>query len=131
MAAHQLQYSVLPGKFAVCRLVPNSTVPEWASESKFFAIARTANELSIVCAEELVPPGVQAESGWACIQLQGPFPFEMTGVLAAILNPLAAAGIGVFAVSTFDTDYVLIKADRLHAAEEGLQQAGQERISET
>jgi hypothetical protein len=87
--------------------------------------------VSIVCAEELVPGEIHAEKDWACIQLQGPFPFEMTGVLAAILNPLASAGIGIFAVSTFDTDYVLIKADRLRAAEQVLQQAGHERISES
>jgi hypothetical protein len=89
-----------------------------------FCITRTADELSVVCAEEHVPSGVQAEDGWNCIQLQGPFPFEMTGVLTSILNPLAAAGIGVFAMSTFDTDYVLVKADRLQAAQDALRLAG-------
>ena len=131
MAAHQLKYSVVPGKLAVCRLDPDSEIPAWAAASKFFSITRSANELSIVCAENLVPPGIQAEKDWACLQLQGPFPFEMTGVLAAILNPLAAAGIGIFAVSTFDTDYVLVKADRLHATEEALQRAGHKRIAES
>jgi hypothetical protein len=64
---------------------------------------------------------------WAAIRLQGPFPFEMTGVLAAILNPLAASEIGIFALSTFDTDYILVKADRLLAAECALNQAGHEK----
>lgn len=76
----------------------------------------------------MVPPGARAESGWACLQLHGPFPFAMTGILAAILNPLAEAGIGIFAVSTFDTDYVLIQEARLQAADLALQQAGHRRI---
>jgi hypothetical protein len=75
-----------------------------------------------------VPAGVRAELDWAAIRLQGPFPFEMTGVLAAILNPLAAEGIGIFAISTFDTDYVLVKAERVHAADDALRRAGHERV---
>ncbi len=130
MTAHQLRYSVLPGKFAICRFSPDSAIPEWASGSKFFSITRTTDELSIVSPEELVAPGIQAEKGWACLALQGPFPFEMTGVLAAVLHPLAGAEIGIFAISTFDTDYVLIKEDSLRTAEETLRQAGLERISE-
>jgi hypothetical protein len=126
--AHQLRYAVLPGRFAICRLNPDAAVPEWATASKFFSITRTANELSIVGEQERVPEGVPSESGWACLRLEGPFPFELTGVLAAILNPLARAGIGIFAISTFDTDCILIKSDRLLSAEEALRQAGHERI---
>jgi len=130
LAGHQLRYSVLPGRFAICRLTPDAAVPEWATASKFFSITRTANELSIVGEQERVPAGVPSESGWACLRLEGPFPFELTGVLAAILDPLARAGIAIFAVSTFDTDCILIKGDRLPSAEEALRQAGHERISE-
>jgi hypothetical protein len=129
LAAHQLRYSVLPGRYAVCRLAPDAAVPEWATRSKWFSITRTANELSIVGEQERVPEGVLSESGWACLRLEGPFPFELTGVLAAVLNPLAAAGIGIFAVSTFDTDCILIKADRIESAEEALRQAGHQRIA--
>ena len=120
--------SVRPATLAICRLPPASAIPEWATASSWFSITRTADELSIICEQELVPNDVQAETGWACIQLQGPFPFDMTGVLAAVLNPLAAAGIGIFAISTFDTDCILVKADRLQAAEKALRQAGHERI---
>jgi hypothetical protein len=123
-----LRYSVLEGRFAVCRLAPDSAIPAWATEPGFFSITRTANELSIVCEGKRVPVGVQAELDWATIQLQGPFPFEMTGVLAAILNPLATEGIGIFAISTFDTDYVLVKAERVQAADDALRRAGHERI---
>jgi hypothetical protein len=128
LAAHRLRYAVLPGRFAVCRLTPDAAVPEWAMASKFFSITRTANELSIVGEQEHIPAGVLCESGWACIRLEGPFPFALTGVLAAILNPLARAGIAIFAVSTFDTDCILIKSDRWPSAEEALRQAGHERI---
>jgi len=124
---NRLRYSVLEGRFAVCRLAPDAAIPEWASGVHFLSITRTANELSIVCEQEFVPAAIHAESDWACLQLQGPFPFEMTGVLAAILNPLAAAEVGIFAVSTFDTDYVLVKADRLQAAKDALHNAGHER----
>lgn len=128
MAAHRLKYSVLPGRFAVCRLDPTVTIPEWASASKFFSITRTADELSVVCDENCASNEAQSEGGWACIQLQGPFPFQMTGVLAAILNPLAAAGIGIFALSTFNTDYILVKANALSAAERALQLASHKKI---
>lgn len=121
---HVLEYSVLPARFAVCRLRWDSALPEWANASTFLSITRTADELSVVCDENCVPKDVRAEGGWACIQLQGPFPFQMTGVLAAILNPLAAAEIGIFAISTFDTDYILVKAEQLQAAKDALSVAG-------
>jgi hypothetical protein len=108
---------------------PETTIPEWATSSKFFSITRSADELSVVCDETRVPVGTQAEGGWACIHLHGPFPFQMTGVLAAILNPLAATEIGIFAVSTFDTDYILIKSDKVQAAEQALRAAGHERVA--
>ena len=94
-----------------------------------FTISRTTDELSIVCLAIYVPSQVQAEADWACMKLQGPFPFDMTGVLAAFLNPLADTGIGIFAISTFDTDYVLVKADRLGEALATLDRAGHTRVS--
>ena len=123
-----LRYSVLDGRFAVCRLAPDSPVPEWAMKPRFLSVTRTPEELSIVCAERDIPPDVQAQAGWACLQFEGPFPFEMTGVLASILNPLADAKVGIFAISTYDTDYVLIQADQLAAADEALRLAGHERV---
>ena len=124
VSTHRLRYSVLPARFVVCHLAPNSAIPAWATASQFFSITSTADELSVVCDENSVPKNVQAERGWACIQLQGPFPFQMTGVLTAVLNPLAAAEIGIFAVSTFDTDCILIKSNHLQAAKAALLQAG-------
>ena len=128
---HRFRYSVLQGRFAVCRLASDAAVPEWVAGAHFQSITRTANELSIVCEQSLVPVTIHAECDWVCLQLQGPFPFEMTGVLAAILNPLADAEVGIIAVSTFDTDYVLVKEDRLQAAKDALLRAGHERIAAT
>jgi uncharacterized protein len=89
---------------------------------------RTREELSIVCEHRLVPVGVPTEGGWVAFQLLGPFPFALTGVLASFLEPLAAASISVFALSTFDTDYVLVKHDALAAAEAAVQAAGHQEI---
>jgi len=125
----KLRYSVLETVLAVCRLGQATPVPEWSLRAGFFSITRTADELSVVCAEAHVPSEIHAEPGWACLQLQGPFPFSMSGVLAAFLEPLAEAGIGIFAISTFDTDYVLVKADRLTDTIAKLEQAGHTRIA--
>lgn len=124
----KIRYSVLEGTFAVCRLAPTVPVPEWALRPGFLSITRTAEELSLVCAEAHVPAGIPAEFGWSCLQLEGPFPFAMSGVLAAFINPLAEAGIGIFAVSTFDTDYILVKADSLRTTIAKLEEAGHTRI---
>ena len=123
----KIRYSVLEGTFAVCRLAPTVAIPEWALRAGLFSITRTAEELSLVCPETHVPAGIPAEYGWACLQLQGPFPFAMSGVLAAFIEPLAEAGIGIFAISTFDTDCVLVKTDRLATTIAKLEQAGHMR----
>lgn len=88
----------------------------------------TEDEVSIVCEERQVVAGVRAEKGWVGLQLEGPFPFTMTGVLASFLQPLAEAGIPVFAVSTFNTDYVLIKGEHLELAQKALGEAGHEIV---
>jgi uncharacterized protein len=95
----------------------------------FFCVARTADELSIVCEEDRVPDGVTSEKDWVALRLEGPFPFSMTGVLASFIQPLADAAIPIFAISTFDTDYVLIKRETLSAAILALGNAGHEQQS--
>jgi hypothetical protein len=96
--------------------------------SGFFCVTHTSDELSIVCEESRVPAGVRAEMGWAALKLQGPFPFAMTGVLTSFLQPLADAGIAIFVVSTFDTDYVLMKREKVEQAIEALGTAGHKMI---
>jgi hypothetical protein len=107
---HRLTLTVLPDTFAVCRLDAVAAVPTWATSSSFFSVTRTAEELSVVCLQSLVPDGIRCERDWRCIQLAGPIPFSTVGVLASLVQPLAEAGISVFAVSTFDTDSLLVKA---------------------
>src|SRR5262249_23317011 len=99
--------TLLSGTFAVCRLEPGATLPAWAVAGSFFSITRTTDALSIVCDQAVVPDGVRSERGWRCLKLAGPIPFSTVGVLASLVGPLADAGISVFAISTFDTDYYL------------------------
>jgi uncharacterized protein len=115
---------IVPGEYAVCRLEPNTAVPDWAWTGEFVSVSRTAQELSVVCAADAAPEGVKLERGWACLKLLGPFDFALTGILASVLEPLRDAGIGIFAVSTFDTDYVLVKAAQLEASLGALEKAG-------
>ena len=120
---HQL--TLLPDTFAICRLDAGAAIPAWAATaSSFFAITRTVEELSIVCLQAAVTDGIRCERDWRCFKLAGPIPFTTVGVLASIVQPLAEARISVFAVSTFDTDYLLVKATDLQRATDALQQGG-------
>jgi hypothetical protein len=122
--SHQLTLRLLPQKFAVCRLAADSSIPQWAQRGAVFSLTRTTDELSIVCEGKYVPGSVKAEKEWRCFKLQGPFPFEMTGVLASVLQPLAEAGVSIFAISTYDTDYVMVKEPSLTKAAKVLTAAG-------
>jgi hypothetical protein len=108
---HSWTLAILPDTFAVCRLGADAAIPTWATASSFFSITRTAEELSVVCLQSLVPDGIRCERDWWCVQLAGPIPSSAVGVLASLVRPLAEAGVSVFAVSTFDTDYLLVKAE--------------------
>jgi uncharacterized protein len=105
----ELTLSVLPETFAVCRLDRDSSVPTWATTTSFFSITRTADELSIVCPQNQLPDGIPCEGGWRCLKVEGPLDFALTGILASLAVPLAQAGISIFAISTYDTDYLLVK----------------------
>jgi hypothetical protein len=113
-----MEVSVLPGTLAICRLHASERIPSWALElhEGFVSITRTPDELSIVCPQDAVPPDTRVEEDWRALVLPGPIPFEMTGVLAALTVPLAEAGIPVFAISTYDTDYVLVREKNVEHA---------------
>lgn len=113
MEKDKLTLSVVPGKLAVCRLEKYSPIPDWIVEEDFFSVTRTDTELSIVCDEKIVPPGVKSEKGWRALKVEGPLDFALTGILASLVNPLADADISIFAISTFETDYVLVKSNTL------------------
>jgi hypothetical protein len=114
--------SILPQRIAVCRLEPNAALPAWIRGS-FTSVTRTAEELSIVCDDDAVPGDVQADRGWRALKLEGPFAFEMTGIAAALLSPLAAAGISCLLIATYDTDYLLVKDEVLDRAVDVLRAA--------
>jgi hypothetical protein len=123
MTSHQLTILVLPDLLAVCKLAPNAPVPLWASASGFTSITRTSDELSIVCRQEAVPEGIKCERGWRCLRVAGTIDFGVVGVLASLVTPLAEARIGVFVISTFDTDFLLVKATDLDKAVVALRRA--------
>ena len=114
-AAHRLELDLLPGRYAVCRLAPDAPAPEWAA-GDLCSLTRTATELSVVCLERVVPTEVRHEPGWRALAVRGPLAFELTGVLASLASPLAKAGVSIFALSTFDTDYLLVAEEQLGTA---------------
>ena len=109
MADEPLSLHLLPETLAVCRLEPDGPVPDWATGGSFYSVTRTTDEVSIVCPERAVPEETKAERGWRLLQVEGPLDFAMTGVLARLTRPLAEAGVSVFALSTYDTDYLLVR----------------------
>ena len=123
---HRLKFRRLPGPYAIVRLASDSPIPIWATKGEFNSITRTTDELSLVCPTENLPPEVHSPHRWICLKLEGPFPFSMTGVLLSFIEPLSTNGIPIFAVSTYDTDYVLIQEEWAGAAIAGLQHAGHE-----
>lgn len=124
MPAVSLNLTLLSETLAVARLSPGDPIPEWVFSGEVWSVARTADELSVVCRDGAVPGEARAERGWRCLKLEGPIDFALTGILAAILAPLAAAAIPIFAFSTYDTDYVMVKRDRLGEALDALRGAG-------
>lgn len=111
-----LTLSLLPDTYAICRLDPEAHIPDWACAGDFVSITRTSDELSIVDREGDVPEGLKCDRGWRCLKVEGPLDLSLTGVLASLLNPLAEARINIFAISTFDTDYLLVKEVNLARA---------------
>jgi hypothetical protein len=107
----QLTFTLLPDFYAIARLAGDAPVPGWP-KGDFVSITRTAEELSIVCRDDAVPSTVRADRNWRCLALQGPFALDQTGVAAEFTRVLAKAGVSVFVIATYDTDYVLVP-DRL------------------
>ena len=119
-----LSLRVLPDALAICRFGPDVPVPGWTAGGRFHSVTRTETELSVVCAESNVPAGARAEGGWRALEVEGPLSFELTGILSEIAGVLAAAEVSIFAISTFDTDYVLVKDASLARARRALTEAG-------
>lgn len=124
-----LQFRQLAAPYAIVRLKPDSQVPSWTRDGEFISVTRTADELSIVCPAANVPPNVHSPRRWISLKLEGPFPFSLTGILLSFLEPLSNNGIPIFAISTYDTDYVLIQEEYRERALYILQQAGHQLLA--
>jgi hypothetical protein len=118
-----VKLTVLPNEFSVWRLAADAPFPD-LDPGSFLSLTWTEDELSIVSSSSEVPAGAIAEAGWNCLKVEGPLPFEMTGVLASLSTPLADAAIPIFVISTYDTDYLLVKAADLDRACKTLSENG-------
>ena len=120
-----LDLNLLPGRFAVCRLEPHDEIPAWVpSAGALVVVARTDQELSIVCDATVVPEAVRAERDLRALVVRGPVPFDAVGIMAGLSGALASANIALLAVSTFDTDYILVREDRIDEAHAALSARG-------
>jgi hypothetical protein len=119
-----LSLTLLAETFTIHRLQPNAEIPSPALRSPFFAIARTGDELSLVVPGSVKIKSDRSDAGWACFKVEGPLEFSLVGVLACIAGALAKASVSIFALSTFDTDYILVKREQVRAAKEALTTAG-------
>ena len=111
---------------AICKLEPGSEVEEWSDGTGIFSVLRTDDEVTVVCSEELVPEGVHCSKGWKCIRLVGHFEFSEVGILSQLALPLAGANVPIFVMSTFNTDYIMVRKQDLQKATEALRMAGHE-----
>jgi hypothetical protein len=119
----RLELTLLAESFAISRLAADAPIPAWATQGPFFSVTRTGDELSVVTELSRVPMGVQSHPGWRALKVHGPFVLSEIGVLSALATPLAEARISLFAVSTFDTDYLLVASETLSAALAALERA--------
>ena len=123
-ASVNLVLSVLSETFTIHKLSPDVSIPEEILKSNYYSVSKTENELSLVCSEVIEVQSLQSSKGWKCIKVKGPLDFNLTGILAGISDILAQANISIFAISTFDTDYILVRTHDLSSAKTKLRQAG-------
>jgi hypothetical protein len=114
----------MEGRYAIAKFPCDAAIPAWATVSEFFSVTRTLEELSVVTGEASVPTELKASRGWRMLKVHGPFKFDETGVVSALANPLARVGVGIFVISTFDTDYLLVQHEEIPVAVETLEHAG-------
>ncbi len=119
-----MNLKIIEGSFSICRLKFDSHLPEWIFLSSFYSITKTSDELSVVCESIYIPKDVLAEKDWCLIKVKGPLDFSLTGILASLANPLALAKVSIFAISTFDTDYLMVKQNNTEKAKQILETSG-------
>jgi len=114
----------LPDSYAVARLHPGAELPEWVDKGPFRSVTRTDNEVSVVCRDPDVPAGESVDRGWTVLEVMGPLDFSLSGVVASLVVPLAEADLPIFVISTFESDYVLVRSADLGRAADALEDAG-------
>ncbi len=124
MNTTRLTLEVLHDEFAICRLAVDAPVPNWTWAGELTSITSTDDELSLVCAADSVPAEITHTAGWRALKVRGPLEFSLIGILAGLSTVLADAGISIFAISTYDTDYILVHGDQLELALDRLKAAG-------
>ena len=123
-ASQKLVLSVLSETFTIHKLSPDESIPEEILNCNYYSVSKTENELSLVCSEVIEVQSMQSSKGWKYIKVAGPLDFNLTGIFAGISDILAKANISIFAISTFDTDYILVRTQDLTSARTTLRQAG-------
>jgi len=124
MPHKKLTLSILPDRYAICKLESDGEVPEWTQRSTFWSVTKTQQELSILCAEDDVPGNIKAERGWKVLKVEVPLDFSLTGIIASLTGPLAEANISVLVLSAYKTDYVMVRESSLDKAISILSSAG-------
>lgn len=124
----QLKFRQLCGTYGIVRLAPRAAIPAWATSGEFTSVTHTADEISIVCSAKNIPEDISSGPRWTCLKLEGPFLFSQTGILLSFIQPLSGNGVPIFAVSTYDTDYVLIQEEHMGGVVELLRKAGHELL---
>jgi hypothetical protein len=121
---------ILPERMAICRFSPTAPLPDWIGETGFYSLTRTEAELTIVCPETRLAPGTAGETGWRCFKVQGVLDFSEIGIIFSLTRPLAENGVSVFVISTFDTDYFMVKEKDLTKAIDALTAEGHQVVEE-
>ncbi|MBN1427979.1 MAG: ACT domain-containing protein [Anaerolineae bacterium] len=116
MMKPKLKLTLIPELFAICRFHRDEPLPGEVLAAQFYSVTRTCDELSIICPQDCVPTGTRCETGWRVLKFEGPFEFSLVGILHSVTAPLAKAQVSIFALSTYDTDYVLVKETQLETA---------------
>ena len=116
MNSIKLTMKLLNEKYSVCRLDKDNAIPIWALQGNFFSITKTLDELSIVCLQKNIPNDIRCEKDWRILKVEGPLDFSLVGILASISSLMAEAQISIFALSTYDTDYILVKENNIDSA---------------
>lgn len=126
---HAINLRAVPGVFSVARLAADASIPDWFNGAGFSAMVRSDDELTLVCLQDRVPTHVEAEPNWRCFRSLGPIPFNATGILQSLIQPISEQGIGVFVLCTFDGEHIFVPEKEWDRAARLLEEAGHRFVS--